>query len=248
MLTLFSSNFLSRFPIDSVMKEFARKFSREQKVLDIGCGNKPYEKYFSCQYIGLDPYSDTKADIVSEAWNIPSEDNSYDGVILNQSLEHIEKTNETVSEIKRVLKPGGIGIITVPHTMKNHSLPISSENINLNNFDKSKIRYWNVDYYRFTKFGLISLFKDFQVLSIKETSGYFGTLGQLENYFFASIKPIAILFTPIYFFNNIAGLLLDSFFELFAKMNWRIYNRFYETIYLSLPLNYILIIKKTDEK
>ena len=188
MPNIFSSNYLSRKPVELAMQKFAKNFNEQQKVLDIGCGNKPYAKYFKCQYIGLDPVKETKADIIAPAWAIPFSDNKFDGVILNQSLEHIEKTSETILEIKRVLKPEGLGIITVPQTMKIHSLPLPSQNSVYNNFDKTKIKYWNNDFYRFTKFGLISLFKDFQIIDLRETNGYFSTIFQLMNYFFASLN------------------------------------------------------------
>src|SRR4030042_4605339 len=166
MPNIFSSNYLNRAPIEKAMKAFAKNFSPNQKILDIGCGNKPYKKFFKCKYIGLDPYPGTKADSVANAWEIPCQDNEFDGIIANQSLEHIAKTQETIAEIKRVLKPDGLCIITVPQVMKTHSQPRPSSEINLNNFDKNKILYFNIDYFRFTKFGLILLFKDFQILDI----------------------------------------------------------------------------------
>jgi len=239
MLTIFSSNYLSRKPVDLAMKEFAKNFDGGKKVLDIGCGNKPYVKYFKCEYIGLDPFENTKADVVADAWEIPFGDDEFDGVILNQSLEHIEKTTETISEIKRVLKTGGMGIITVPQTMKTHSIPLPSQNSEYDNFDKTKIKYWNVDFYRFTKFGLISLFKDFQIIELKETNGYFSTMFQLMNYFFASFG-VNLLFTPIFFLNNLLGIISDVFFNIIGLA----FPKFKNLIYESLTLNYIMIIKK----
>src|SRR3989339_629096 len=127
MPNLFSCNYLARKPIELAMKEFAGNFDKNQKVLDVGCGKKPYAKFFSCEYIGLDPYKEVAPEIVANAWEIPLPDNSVDGIVLNQSLEHIAQTEKTISEIKRVLKLNGIGIVTVPQTMKNHSMPILSE-------------------------------------------------------------------------------------------------------------------------
>lgn len=243
MPNIFSNNYLARHPVDLAMKKFSRNFNKDMKVLDVGCGNKPYAKYFNCKYVGLDPFSKTKADIIADAWEIPVPDNEFDGVILNQSLEHIKKTTETIAEIKRILKPGGLGIVTVPQTMKNHSIPNLSSSCELNNFDKGKIKYWNVDFYRFTKFGLIYLFRDFQILELKETSGYFGTIFQLLNYFLAMLKPIEIIFFPLYFIFNITGLFLDNFFAFLKSTGIKLFSKFYEIIYSSLTLDYILIIK-----
>lgn len=235
MITIFSSNYLARKPIEKAMKKFAKNFDVNQKVLDIGCGKKPYAKYFFCKYIGLDPYKEINPDIVAKAWKIPVPDNSFDGIVLNQSLEHIEKTQETISEIKRVLKPGGLGIITAPQTMKVHSLPVP--------YNKFGIKYWHNDFYRFTKFGLINLFKNFEIISIKETNGYFGTIFQLINYFFASFG-IKYLFIPVFLINNILGFTTDTFFYLISSPDIALFKKIRNLIYTTLTLNYILIIKK----
>ena len=247
MTNLFSSNYLSRKPIEQAMEEFSKNFSPEMKILDIGCGNKPYAGYFKCNYTGLDPFKDTKADVIADAWNIPFPDNEFDGIILNQSLEHIKKTKETISEIKRTLKPRGLCIVTVPQTMKNHSIPVPSQDIELNNFDKNKIPYWNNDFYRFTKFGLIYLFREFKIIDLKESNGYIGTMCQLSNYFLTSVSAIRKLFIPLYFLANITGLTFDKLFQKLSTCH-PIAKKFYELIYLSLTLNYILIIKNDDKK
>ncbi|KKP79671.1 MAG: hypothetical protein A2271_03140 [Candidatus Moranbacteria bacterium RIFOXYA12_FULL_35_19] len=243
-VNIFQYNYLSRNPIEQAMRHFGKKFNTDKKILDIGCGKKPYAKYFKCQYLGLDPFDTQNADIVADSWDIPSENNIFDGIILNQSLEHIKKTDETIAEIKRILKPGGIGIITAPQTMKNHGIIVPSKKEALNNFDKDKLNYWRHDYFRFTKFGLIYLFRDFEILEIKETSGYFSTILQLINYFLYSLGKE--LFFPVYFFNNILALFLDKLFYFVSKSGVSIFKYFYTITYESLTLNYILIIKKNS--
>lgn len=246
MITVFSSNYIARKPIEKAMRKFASNFKQDQKILDIGCGKKPYAKFFSCQYVGLDPFEEVDPDIMANAWKIPVPDNSFDGVVLNQSLEHIEKTAETVCEIKRVLKPGGIAIITAPQTMKVHSIPMPLQDCPFAadlDLERLKMNFWNNDFYRFTKFGLIILFRDFEIISLKESNGYFGTIFQLINYFFSSFK-IKFLAIPIYLLNNILGCGLDYAFGRLSKLKTAA--RFNELIYQTLTLNYILIIKKRD--
>jgi len=241
-MNIFQFNYLSRIPIEQAMVKFGKKFKSNSEVLDIGCGKKPYAKYFKCNYVGLDPFNTQDADIVADSWNIPSENDHFDGVILNQSLEHIKKTDETIAEISRILKPGGIGIITVPHTMKIHGIMVPSKEELLNNFDKDRLNYWRHDYFRFTKFGLIYLFRNFEILEIEETSGYFGTILQLINYFLYSIGKN--LFFPIYFLNNILALFFDKIIYFISRSGISIFKNFYDIIYKSLPLNYVLIIRK----
>lgn len=246
MKSLFSSTYLSRKPVELAMQNFAKRFRASQSVLDIGCGKKPYARLFHSKYVSVDPLKIVTPDIVAPAWDIPVSDNSFDGVILNQSLEHISDTKGTIAEIKRILKPGGLCIITVPHTMKNHSEPIAIEKTDhVPYVNANEVPYWHEDYYRFTKFGLISLFeKDFKIETIYETSGYAGTIAQLINYFFASFGSVRILFVPIFFTNNLLGWLLDSLFLRLSRTNLPGCKKFYNLIYSTLPLNYVLTLKK----
>lgn len=50
--------------------------------------------------------------------DIPFEDNSFDHVICNHVLEHIENDTKAMSGIFRVLKPGGFAVLQVPMSFK----------------------------------------------------------------------------------------------------------------------------------
>src|SRR3990167_8885324 len=178
MPSLLSSNYLARFPVDRAMKSFAKKYAPESQILDIGCGHKPYAKYFSGTYIGIDHIKTPECDIVADSASIPLGDSLFDAIILNQTLEHTENLSGTVHEIFRLLKPGGKCFVSVPMAMKVHSTPLPSKSAAYKNFDVAAHPTWNVDFWRFTKFGLIATFKDFQVVTLEETSGYIGTLCQ----------------------------------------------------------------------
>ena len=56
------------------------------------------------------PLADVKADIC----NLPFEDNSFEVIFCNHVLEHIPDDAKAMSELFRVLKPGGWGILQVP--------------------------------------------------------------------------------------------------------------------------------------
>jgi SAM-dependent methyltransferase len=242
-MSIIDFNYLTRSKIEKAMIAFAKNFRADQKVLDIGCGYRPYEKYFKCDYVGLDPYPNAKADIIANAWETPCENNEFDGIILNQALEHIEKTQKTVSEIERLLKPGGLCIITVPQTMKIHSIARPSNEVEINNFDKNQIEFFNVDYFRFTKFGLIVLFKNFKIVEIKQNTYYWGTIIQLINYFFASFG-LGRLFAPIYFFNNLIAITIDKISLLITRIPLRIMKLIRLNIIHSLTIDNIFIVKK----
>lgn len=245
MLNIFSNNYLTRKPIEKSMQKFAQNFSPERKVLDIGCGDKPYKNFFNCHYVGLDSCPETKAEIIADSRKIPCRDNEFDGIILNQVLEHIAETKDTITEIKRILKPGGLCIITAPQTVMIHSTPIPSLKVSFINFNKDKIKFWNEDYYRFTRYGLAVLFKEFRVVDIRPDTYYFGTIFQLINYFFAAFG-FKYVFIPIYFVNNCLGLLMDKLLIAISNIPLVSLKKFRWFILESLTINNIAILKKND--
>jgi SAM-dependent methyltransferase len=48
-------------------------------------------------------------------YSLPYPDNAFDGIILSEILEHIERDVDGLREVRRVLKPGGVVAITVPN-------------------------------------------------------------------------------------------------------------------------------------
>lgn len=48
-------------------------------------------------------------------YQLPYADNTFDGVILSEILEHVERDVDGLREVFRVLKPGGVVAITVPN-------------------------------------------------------------------------------------------------------------------------------------
>lgn len=243
MSNLFSNNYLSNRPIERAMVRFAKELPSDAHILDIGCGNKPYAHHFSGTYVGLDPDPESRADIIGDAWALPFPDDSFDAVILNQSLEHIAQTIPTVKEIRRVLKSGGLAIITVPQTMKNHGVPLPASAAPVHNYNTAKIPYWYVDYYRFTKYGLIYLFQDFTIISLNETNGYGSSIFQLGNYFLASLGHDTVC-RPVYLLNNLAGVSADYLAEFVRNLNLALTTKIYDLIYMTLTINYIMVIRK----
>lgn len=51
---------------------------------------------------------------VADVYNLPFKDNYFAVVFSNSVIEHIEKLDKALSEMSRVLKPGGQFVITVP--------------------------------------------------------------------------------------------------------------------------------------
>ena len=61
----------------------------------------------------LSPLADVKADIC----NLPFPDNAYDIILCNHVLEHIPDDAKAMSELYRVLKPGGMAILQIPQDL-----------------------------------------------------------------------------------------------------------------------------------
>jgi SAM-dependent methyltransferase len=86
-------------------------------VLDIYCGSRPYDDLLPsvARCTGLDiegnPYG--LADVVSNEF-LPFEDASFDLVTCYEAFHYVEDPTYGVSEIRRVLRPGGGLLISVP--------------------------------------------------------------------------------------------------------------------------------------
>ena len=141
------------------------------RLIDIGCGNKPYAgllKPFVSEHIGVDHsltlHGTTNIDIMSSAYEIPVADESFDSALSTAVLEHLEEPERALRECHRVLKPGGVAVYSVPFIWHLHEDPR--------------------DFYRFSKYGLDYLFKKvgFEIIEIKALSGFWVTFGQLFVY------------------------------------------------------------------
>ena len=87
------------------------------KLLDAGCGNKPYIRIFEDrvqQYIGLEKGRGRyeRADVWGDVLALPIRDGTCDTVLCNQVLEHVPNPQEAIDEMARVLRPGGYLILT----------------------------------------------------------------------------------------------------------------------------------------
>ncbi|MEP6737048.1 MAG: class I SAM-dependent methyltransferase [Chryseolinea sp.] len=91
-------------------------FKAQHDVLHIApeaCFMDPMETLNHRRYITADiesPLAKVKMDIHA----MPFNDNSFDLVLCNHVLEHVQDDIKAVSEITRVLRPGGLAILQVP--------------------------------------------------------------------------------------------------------------------------------------
>jgi SAM-dependent methyltransferase len=92
----------------------------------VGCGDKPYRKWVGSprEYIGIDVQPGRHVDrVIEEGKPWPLDSARFDAVLCTQVLEHVADPQATLSEISRVMKPGGILILSVPFAYNEHGAP-----------------------------------------------------------------------------------------------------------------------------
>lgn len=105
--------------------------SQKIKVIDVGSYdvNGSYKQFFPLpdfEYTGLDMSPGPNVDIVPENtynWR-EIETDAFDVVISGQAFEHIEFFWVTMSEMVRILKPGGLICIIAPNGFGEHRYPV----------------------------------------------------------------------------------------------------------------------------
>jgi SAM-dependent methyltransferase len=135
------------------------------RLLDVGCGSKPYQKYFEAsEYIGLDMQGRNKhADRSYDGKTFPFSDGEFDAVLTSEVLEHVFNPDEFLSEINRVLRDGGVLLLTVPFVWDEHEQPF--------------------DYARYSSFGLRHLLEShgFKIIEHRKTMDDIRVIFQLVN-------------------------------------------------------------------
>ncbi|MBB1088590.1 methyltransferase domain-containing protein [Lysobacter sp. SG-8] len=101
------------------------------RVLDIGCADRWVERCLprDCTYLGLD-YPATgrelygaRPTLYADASRLPIADASVDSVVMLEVLEHLRCPRESCAEAARVLRPGGILLLSMPFLYPIHDAP-----------------------------------------------------------------------------------------------------------------------------
>ena len=175
------------------------------RLLDFGCGRKPFENLFNVnEYIGVDmeatghDHKNSKADLYYDGKHLPFENESFDSLFCSEVLEHVFNPDEILPELNRVLKKGATILMTTPFCWNEHETPY--------------------DYARYSSFGLQHLLEKngFKVIELKKSGSFARVNFQLwALYFFELFKKLGrtgyilslIFIAPI----NLLGLILLVF-------------------------------------
>ena len=136
-------------------------------LLDYGCGGMPYRSLFQAvvdRYVGADVSSarGTSPDVLFEPGRpLPLDAGSFDTVLSTQVLEHVADPRAYLAECARVLRAGGVLLLSVPMQWRHHEAPF--------------------DFWRFTRYGIEHLLQSagFVVDRIDARGGAFAVAGQI---------------------------------------------------------------------
>jgi SAM-dependent methyltransferase len=175
-------------------------------VVDMGAGEAPYREFLAAlsnRYTTVDwsmSQHHITVDIVADLNGplpIPSE--TVDTVICISVLEHLRKPEAFISEVARVLHPGGHFLLQVPWQWMVHEAPH--------------------DFFRYSPYALQSMLADtdLTVQSIESTGGACSTMCLKWNYFSARFVRgprlaraiVCVTLLPLWTLGQWAALLLD---------------------------------------
>jgi len=149
------------------VQAFAASLPAGARVLDAGAGEGAYARYFSRQrYVGVDlavgdpEWDYSRLDAIADLAALPFPDGCFQACLNLVTLEHVREPVTVLSEIARVLAPGGRLLLVAPQEWEIHQAPH--------------------DYYRFTRYGLAYLIEraGLRALSIEAAGGFFQLLAR----------------------------------------------------------------------
>jgi SAM-dependent methyltransferase len=188
------------------------------RMLDLGCGNKPYEKMFAgrvSEHLGCDivQSNERRVDVICPATEIPLTDGSFDTVLCTQVIEHVADHQGLLSEAYRLLKPGGVLIVSAPMYWPLHEEPY--------------------DFFRFTRHGLRHLLEKigFTELEITNNGGKWALCGLVLIQTFVTTRFASLFLTR--------KVVIPAINRLFAALDRKFPNA-------GNPINYVVVARKTQ--
>lgn len=179
------------------------------RVLDVGCGSKPYRSLIhASEYIGLEiSGGNPNADYYYDGNHFPFQDGEFDSVLTSEVLEHVFNPEVFLSEVNRVLKGGGVLLLTAPFVWDEHGQPY--------------------DYARYSSFGLRHLLEHngFIILEHRKSMNDIRVIFQMMNAytykktikrnFYTNTIVTLILMAPFNIIGEILGWILPCNNELY---------------------------------
>jgi SAM-dependent methyltransferase len=205
---------IERYHIQPVLQEIIK--SAHGNLIDIGCGEKPFYEYIHHKvdrYVGLDhpetPHSKRGIDVLSTAYSIPFDHNTFDIALLTQVIEHLEEPKNALLEINRILKDDGLLILAWPFLYPIHEAPR--------------------DFFRYTFYGMKFLAGEtnFEVQKLVAPSGFWIMFfGLFSVYLYGKSKWVYLCLSPficLFFILCMLINLIDKNTGSALKWTWNYY-------------------------
>lgn len=153
---------VNKYPMDNLVAWAASELAPGSQVLDAGAGEGQYKHLFAhTRYTGVDlavgdaTWNYSGLDAINTLERLCFADATFDAVVFTQVLEHVTEPSAVVGELARVLRPGGVLILTAPQSWHEHQVPY--------------------DFYRYTSFGIRHLMEKhgLTVTQMQALGGYF---------------------------------------------------------------------------
>ena len=190
---------MSRFNLERFILQDLPEDDDKLKILFVGSGgslNELIKKHFGrAQITTIDIDPKRMPDVVMDVMQLGFSNDTFDLVFALEVLEHVTDPRLAVSNLYNVLKPGGKVVVSTPFILGIHDEPY--------------------DFYRYTKYGLLCLFRDFNNIKVFARTGLFSAAAilisrvisgrTLYEKIFGSILTLVIF--PFFWI----GLFLDRF-------------------------------------
>jgi SAM-dependent methyltransferase len=158
-------------PFEASIETFVRGVAAEippgKRVLDAGAGECRFKPLFAhAEYVAIDfaqgdpAWNYSRLDAIGRLEELPFPNGSFDHVVSIVVLEHTPQPARVIAEFRRVLKPGGMVHLVVPHMWEEHQKPH--------------------DFFRFTSSGIRYLLQSagIRIRRIHPVGGFFWQLGR----------------------------------------------------------------------
>jgi SAM-dependent methyltransferase len=129
------------------------------EVLSVGAGGEvnkllgDFAKRIGFSVVSFDIDAKRQPDIQGDICTHDFGARQFDAVVLSEVLEHVHWPHLALENIRKALKPDGKLILTVPFMLPMHDRPY--------------------DFYRFTRYGLEFLLRDYSNVAIRERNSYY---------------------------------------------------------------------------
>ena len=133
-------------------KKFLIRYPSDGKILNLGSG----PRIIAAGVTNVDRHPYAGVTLTADITELPLPAGSAKRIVSDNVLEHVKNPQSAVREIHRLLDQGGLAYISTPFLYPYHSSPS--------------------DYQRWSKEGLVELFKEFEMVEIGVRAGPFSGL------------------------------------------------------------------------